>query len=80
MEEKLSQLRSERDKLKDDIGSEEVTISSVREELSVEQAQLDKERDVIEARDEKLKRDEVRIMAKYVPTTVYVGSDISANN
>ncbi len=59
MEAKLSELRREREKLREGINAEEVTIAAVREELSAEQLQLDKERKQIEKRDSELKKEEV---------------------
>ena len=56
MEAKLSELRRERENLKEGISAEEVTIAAVREELSAEQLQLDKERKQIEMRESEFKK------------------------
>ena len=59
LEAKLTELRRERESLREGIAAEEVTIAAVKEELSVEQLQLDKEREQIERRDSDLKKEEV---------------------
>ena len=64
---RLSELRRERRKLKEDIATEEVTIAAVREELSTEQLQLDNERKQIEARDSELKEEEVSLSHHHTP-------------
>ena len=55
------ELQRERERLRVGIAAEEVTIAAVKDELSAEQLQLDKEREQIDLRDRDLKEEEVNV-------------------